>query len=40
MLRFAVENFLSHSVETFRRFVGEPFCAGFQKISDCEKVYG
>ena len=75
--KFSVENFLSHSTETFRRgtllccvsenfgyrknlcfrglchdfpskifcltvpknFVGEPFCAMFQKISGGEKVY-
>ena len=77
--RFSVENFLSHSAETFRRgtflccdpenfwfrrnlrrreggyqdfpsknfcltlpkkFVGEPFCAVFQKISGIPEIYG
>ena len=35
MSRFSDENFLSHSAE---KFVGEPFCAVFQKISGSEKV--
>ena len=30
-------NFLSHSAE---KFVDEPFCAVFQKISGSQKVYG
>ncbi len=35
--RFSVENFLSHSAEYF---VGQPFCAVFQKYSGSEKGYG
>ena len=37
MSRFFVEIFMSHSAENF---IGEPFCAVFQKISGSEKVYG
>ena len=33
----SAENFLSHSAEYF---VGQPFCAVFQKFSSSEKVYG
>ena len=41
--------FMQKGITIFRRkffvsvpknFVGEPFCAVFQKISGCEKVYG
>ena len=35
--RFSAENFLSHSAEYF---VGQPFCAVFQKFSGSEKVFG
>ena len=35
--RLSVKNFLSHSAENF---VGEPFCAVFQKKSGSEKVNG
>ena len=35
--RFSAENFLSHSAEYF---VGQPFCAVFQKFSGSEKVCG
>ena len=35
--RFSAETFLSHSAEYF---VGQPFCAVFQKFSGSEKVYG
>ena len=33
----SAENFLSHSAEYF---VGQPFCAVFEKFSSSEKVYG
>ncbi len=35
--RFSAEKFLSHSAEYF---VGQTFCAVFQKFSGSEKVYG
>ena len=35
--RFSAETFLSHSAEYF---VGQPFCAVFQKFPSSEKVYG
>ncbi len=35
--RFSAEKFLSHSGEYF---VGQPFCAVFQKISGGEELYG
>ncbi len=35
--RFSADNFLSHSAEYF---VGQPFCAVFQKFSGSEKYYG
>ena len=35
--RFSAEIFLSHSAEYF---VGQPFCAVFQKFSVSEKGYG
>ena len=37
--RSSVERFLSQSAESFG-FVGENFCAVFQKISGSEKLYG
>ena len=35
--RFSAQSFLSDSAEFF---VGQPFCAVFQKFSGSEEVYG
>ena len=35
---FSVKNFLSHSAEKFRSFVGEPFSVSLNSV--IEKVYG